>query len=189
MQLVTLALISSAMVHVTFAKVICDKSPSEPSEIPRLADCHELIEDIFAISKLEGDDQVHWSHNPGGGPGTRQLPYRFTAPSLNNDCEFLVDSLKGDQEDTFSVSDVGLRAREIAELCLQPKAGGIGTIGAEVVGPKRVMMVILLKRIPEPSGGGGLLGLLGGLNHTSVRSRLSLYGSSMYMALVKSSKS
>lgn len=181
MLLIVLALLP-ILAHMAFAKVICYKSPTSPSQIPDLTDCHELIEDIFAISKLEGDEQFRWSRKPNLGPGSRKLPYAFTAPSMNNDCEILVDTMKDDQEDMVSAYAVGLTARDIVRFCLEPKAGKGATIGAGAIGKKRVLVVALLKRIPEPLGGNGIVR---SSNRTDARWQLPGHGSSPYASLLE----
>ena len=186
MRSVAVIIVSSVFFHSTLARVVCDKSPPPFEQIPRLQDCYDLIDDIFAISKLEDDEKITWSHTPQTMLGTRKLPFHFTAPSVNNDCQFLVDSFKEDQEDMFSIYDVGLTAREVVKSCLEPKAGGVETIGAEVVGPKKVMVVVLLRKIPDPPRNIINPAIQ---NVTDRILRLPGYAASMYADLVRTSQS
>ena len=85
---------------------------------------------------------------------------------------------KDDAEDEFSIYDVGLTARDVVRTCLDVKDGEEASIGAEIVGPKRAMVVVLLRKIPEPVVGGEV-------NGTDARWRLPLQGSSTVAGLMK----
>lgn len=138
---------------LTVAEAVCHKPPVPAAQLPTLSDCHELIADISAISTLEDDEPITWSRFPSPSPGNRNLPYSFEHPSADNDCRVLVDTLKDEtKEDAFSISDVAEKAKDVVNKCLEREAP---TIGAEVVGPKRVMILLLLKKFKEPSGGLG----------------------------------
>ena len=184
MRSVLAVLFASLLINSTLAKVVCDKTPPPSEQIPRLQDCNDLIEDIFTISKLEDDEKITWSHNPTTGLGSRKLPFHFIAPSVNNDCMILVDSFKEDQEDTFSLHDVGVTASEVVKTCLEGKPGGVETIGAQIIGPKRVMVVVLLRNIPEPPG---VRVYPANRNRTGTILQLPGFPSSMYADLAKSS--
>lgn len=172
---------------IALTKVICNQPPVPPSQLPGLRGCRELIEDVFAISRLEDDEKILWSHNPPEGAGSRKLPFIFTSPSVNNDCEILVDSVKKDANDTFAVRDVGERATEIVKLCLDPEVAESPTIGAEAVGPKREIAVILLKEIPPPPVGENRMN--GSAVRTAVALQLLLEASGKYGAFLGHSTS
>ena len=155
MRLLIISLITWYL-HTTLAKVICHQPPPQPDQIPRFQDCQELIEDIFAISKLEDDEKVLWSPHDSDRPGSRKLPYIFTSPSVNNNCEVLVDAVKPDAEDIFCVHDIGVKAQGISSVCLNEESRSEPTIGADSVGPKRSIAVILVKKIPLPESVGEL---------------------------------
>lgn len=88
-----------------------------------------------------------------------------------NDCEFIIDTFAGkdDEEDTFPTLLVAQRARRIVRKCMVGGVEGRESLGAESVGPKRVVVVVLVKRIP---------GALGGLNRTGGMLEIALNGSS-----------
>lgn len=82
----------------------------------------------------------------------------------DNDCEFIVDTLPGkeEEEDTFPTLLVAQKARRIVRKCMVEGVEGRESLGAEAVGGKRVIVVVLAKRVPgvgEGEGGERLLAL------------------------------
>ena len=136
------------MTSLSSGKPHCHIPPPPPDEIPTLSDCQDLLQEISAIATLEDNDPILWSRFPPAGLGSRKLPYPFADPRPSNDCEFVVDTLyKGERyEDTFSTGEVALAAKAIWKTCLEEGVEGGRTIGAEIVGPKRVIVVLLLKK-------------------------------------------
>ena len=103
------------------------------------------------------------------------LPYHFTDPLATNDCEVVVDTLGGEEgEDTFPTMQVAQRARRVVRKCMVEGVDGRETLGAEAVGSKRVIVVVLSKKIPDGLGGDGV-----GLNRTGGMLLLGLNGSSI----------
>ena len=136
------------MTSFTSGNPLCHIPPPPPDQVPTLSDCQDLLQEITAIATLEDNDPILWSRFPPAGLGSRKLPYPFADPRPANDCEFVVDTLyKGERyEDTFSTGEVALAAKEILETCLQEGVEGVKTIGAQIVGPKRIIVVLLLKK-------------------------------------------
>ena len=136
----------------------CHIPPPPPDQIPTLSDCHDVLQEISTIATLEDNDPVLWSRFPPAGVGSRKIPFPFADPRPSNDCEFVVDALyKGERyEDTFSTAQVALAAKGILETCLQEGVEGEKTIGAQIVGPKRIIVVLLLKKSSVIRGVGGL---------------------------------
>ena len=155
------------MTSLSSGKPLCHIPPPPPDQIPTLSDCQDLLQEISAIATLEDNDPLVWSRFPPAGLGSRKLPFPFADPRPSNDCEFVVDTLyKGDRyEDTFSTGDVALAAKGVLETCLEEGVEGGKTIGAQIVGPKRIIVVLLLKK---SSSVGGVRGLhvLNGTNGT-----------------------
>ena len=179
MHFSTFGFLLTILARVALAKVVCHNPPPPQNDIPSLNDCHEHIEDLFAVSKLEDDERYFWSRDPPTGPGNRKLPYYFNTPTSQNDCQILVDTVKKDDaEDEFSIYDVGLTARDVVRTCLDVKEGEEASIGAEIVGPKRAMVVVLLRKIPEPV-------MSGRVNGTGSRWQLPLQGSRAVAGLVE----
>ena len=71
-------------------------------------------------------------------------------PSSN--CQFTVDSFDRTIQDTFPTRLVAAGAMEVIDSCLFRRSGGDPTIGAQVVGPKRGIMVIVGSKIATASG-------------------------------------
>ena len=102
--------------------------------------------------------------------GVRKLPYSFnyTDPfgSKENDCEFVVDAIVEGKEDVFPVKDVAIQGRKVVRKCMVEGVQGRETVGAEAVGPKRGIVVVLLKRLgvdaDEEEGLSGSLKVLNG---------------------------
>lgn len=91
----------------------------------------------------------------------RKLPYSFLDPLPSNDCEFVVDVLKGDGSlDVFPTKLVAEKAEEIVNWCMERGVDGAQTLGAVSVGPKKVLVVVMMRK-GWGRGGGGLVGLLG----------------------------
>ena len=136
------------MSSLSSGKPLCHIPLPPPDQIPTLSDCQDLLQEISAIATLEDNDPILWSRLPDAGLGSRKLPFPFADPRSSNDCEFVVDTLyKGDRyEDTFSTGDVALAAKAVLETCLEEGVEGGKTIGAQIVGPKRVIVVLLLKK-------------------------------------------
>ncbi|KAL6722067.1 hypothetical protein ACLMJK_001172 [Lecanora helva] len=155
MQLLLLRLLLSALSTTTIAKAVCSKPPPPDEQLPSAADCNELIKDIFAISKLEDDKKVNWSQEASETAGNRRLPYHFTNPSANNNCEVIVDAWKQDGTDTFAVRDVAIKARGVVKDCLEASESDAKSIGAQVVGDKRQVAVFVVKKVPLPTQAGG----------------------------------
>ena len=137
---------------------LCHIPPPPTDQIPTLSDCQDLLQEISAIATLEDNDPILWSRFPPAGGGSRKLPYPFADPRPSNDCEFVVDTLyKGERyEDTFSTGEVATVAKGVLETCLEAGVEGEKTIGAEIVGPKRIIVVLLLKKSSVNRGVGGL---------------------------------
>ena len=146
------------MTSLSSANPLCHIPPPPPNEIPTLSDCQDLLQEISAIATLEDNDPILWSRFPPAGVGSRKLPYPFADPRPANDCEFVVDTLyKGERyEDTFSTGEVALAAKAVLETCLEEGVEGEKTIGAQIVGPKRIIVVLLLKKSSVNLGVGGL---------------------------------
>ena len=151
MRVLLISLLLSLLPACLIAQAICSTPPPPADQLPRTADCRELIEDLSAISQLEDNEKVQWSREPAERPGTRQLPYRFSTPSVNNDCEILVDTLKESGGDVFSVHNVSVIAADVVNTCLEPGEGKEASIGAEVIGKTRSVAVFVLKKIALPT--------------------------------------
>ena len=186
MKILLLCLLFSSAT-TTLAEAVCSRPPPPAEQIPTAKDCLELVEDLFAISKLEEDEKLHWARNIPEAPGNRKLPFRFSTPSVNNNCEILVDTLKEDGGDTFSVLDVGLKAQSVVKACLEPGPSGLISVGAEVVGNTRSVAVFIVKKIPIPTQlNGDEREWTGTTSQTGLL--LPLNGTSLYRALLRSSR-
>ena len=163
-----------ALVNTSIAKAVCTKPPPPAEQIPSYVSCGELILDIFA--QLNDKEPIHWTREPTQAAGDRQLPFRFSLASAENDCEILIDALKEDGADTFSVYDAADIALNIMNVCLQTRVAEERSIGAEVIGKTKSIAVFLLKKIPSPKQNAGSNGVqTEGVNAT--RWQLPLNGS------------
>lgn len=63
----------------------------------------------------------------------------------SSDCEFIVDALYEESQDTFPTRVVAQKAEEIFQKCIERGIDGAETVGAVAVGPKHVIAVILKK--------------------------------------------
>ena len=168
-------------------KAVCSKPPPPAEQIPTAKDCLELIEDLFAIAKLEDDEKIRWARDVPEAPGNRKLPFRFNTPSVNNNCEILVDTLKEDGGDTFSVQDVGVQAQDVVKACLEPNPEGVISVGAEVIGETKSVAVFVVRKVPVPEQLIGGAGMWAGTTGQT-RWLLPLNGTGLYRALLRSSR-
>lgn len=154
-----------ALPPLSLCSPICQTPPPPASYIPNITDCHQLIEDIFAISTMQHDEPILWSRSPSAFVRNRRLPYSFTDPLATSDCEFIVDALREGSEDTFPTNLVAEQAEKIVRKCMERGVDRAETVGAAAVGPKRVIVVVLMKK-------GWMRGMAGGgvieLNVTNV---------------------
>ncbi|KAL9073067.1 MAG: hypothetical protein Q9161_003121 [Pseudevernia consocians] len=157
---------------------VCLDPPPAPSLIPHLQDCYDVIQTIFALSESEHNEPLLWSRDPPAGVRSQTLPYSFTHPTATNDCEFIVDTITGKEgeEDTFQTIQVARRARDIVRKCMVRGVDGRASLGAGVVGPKRVIVVVLSRKIPASRDGDDVVL---GLNRTEGMLLLGLNGSSI----------
>ena len=135
---------------------ICQDPPPSSSLIPTLSDCEVLVHAIFAIAGQQYDRPVHWTKHPS--EYTRgQLPKTYNFPLRRNDCEFVVNTIQDNEDDTFPTRVIAAAANRIVGLCLDEDFGGRHTIGSEVVGPKGVIAVAMRKKpVNEEMVSGGL---------------------------------
>lgn len=168
----------SFLSSLSSAEPVCLDPPPAPSSIPHLQDCYDVIQTIFALSESEHNEPLLWSRNPPAGVQSQKLPYSFTHPTATNDCEFIIDTLPGkeEEEDTFQTIQVAQRARKIVRKCMVRGVDGTESIGALVVGPKRLIVVVLSKRVPASRDG---TGVVLGLNRTEGMLLLGSNGSSI----------
>lgn len=143
---------------------VCQNPPPEPTYIPNLGDCLNLLSDIMTISRQQHDAPIIWGRDPSGFD-RRKLPYSFANPLSSNDCEFIVEALYDDIQDTFPTRLIAEAAEAIVQKCM---IDGTETLGAVTVGPKRVIAVSLSKRWWE-RGRNGRLGLLNVTNARLLR--------------------
>ena len=125
---------------------LCQYPPAPPSVVPKLSDCQHLVSTILAISRLQHDEPIHWSHHPYASDRSRKLPYSFTEPHALNDCEFVVDALYEGAQDEFPTKLIGKAAGAIVENCMERGIGGAATLGAVAVGPEQVIVVVLIRK-------------------------------------------
>lgn len=151
-----------AILPVSLTGPVCQDPPPEPTYIPNLNGCLKLVSDIMTISRQQHDVPIVWSRGPSGFDRKR-LPYTFADPLSSNDCEFIVEALFDDSQDTFPTRLIAEAAEAIVQKCM---IDGAETLGAVAVGPKRVVGVFLTKRWWERGYRDGRLGLL---NVTSAR--------------------
>lgn len=135
-----------ATLPLSLTEPVCLNPPPAASYIPNLTDCLHLVDDIFAISALQDDEPILWSRSPSAFVRNRRLPYSFIDPSATSDCEFIVDTLREGSYDTFPTKLVAEKAEEIVEKCMKRGIDGAATIGAVVVGPERVIVVVLMRK-------------------------------------------
>ena len=125
---------------------LCHNPPPVPSYIPNLDDCQTLVSAIFAISEHQHDEPILWSRHPSASVEHRKLPYSFTDPLASNDCEFIVDALHDESQDTFPTKLIGKAAAAVVEKCMEGGIDGAETLGAVAVGPKLAIAVVLTKK-------------------------------------------
>lgn len=160
----TLSLLLAAL-PLVLSDPICQNPPPPASFIPNLANCSHLVEWIYAISKLQDDEPILWSRSPTAFVRNRRLPYSFKDPLASSDCEFIVDVLRGGNQDTFPTKLVAEKAEAIVQKCMEQGIDGAETVGATAVGPKHVIAVVLArKRSMGDSLSQGLIGLNMSLN-------------------------
>lgn len=160
----------------SLAEPICQDPPPEPTYIPNLDDCLNILSDMVTISLQQHYAPIIWSRDPSG-VDRQKLPYTFADPFSSNDCEFIVEALNEDSRDTFPTRVVAEAAEAIIQKCM---IDGTKTLGAVTVGPKRVIAVVLSKRWWDRGGRDGGLGLLnvtnarllGPGNHTGLNSAM-----------------
>ncbi|KAL8904192.1 MAG: hypothetical protein Q9207_003429 [Kuettlingeria erythrocarpa] len=63
-------------------------------------------------------------------------------------CAIRIDTKKPDDEDTFPIVVVANAASLLAELCTKPDKPGLG--GLALIGPKKVIMIFVYGRDPDP---------------------------------------
>ena len=135
-----------ATLPLSLCEPICQEPPPPTSDIPNITDCHDLINDIYAASKLQGDEPILWSESPSTFVKNRKLPYSFKNLFASSDCEFIVDALLEGSQDTFPTKLIGEGAEQIVQKCMELGIDGAETVGAVAVGPKRVIAVVLTKK-------------------------------------------
>lgn len=145
---------------------ICQDPPPDSTYIPALSDCQNLVNDIFAISNMQHDEPILWSEHPPLTYRSRKLPYSFKDPLNTNDCEFVVAPFDQSDFDIFSTRLVAETASDLVERCMEQGIDGAETLGADAVGPKGVIAVVMLRRIMK---GEWTNGALDQLNVTKVR--------------------
>lgn len=163
--MLVILLLFLALLLPSLAGPICQDPPPEPTFIPNLDDCINLLSDIMTISRQQHDAPIVWSRGPSGFDRKR-LPYSFADPLSSNDCEFIVEALYDDSQDTFPTRLIAEAAEAIVQKCM---IDGTETLGAVTVGPKRVVAVFLTKRWWERGGRDGRLGLLNVTNARLLR--------------------
>ena len=144
------AILTSA--SITLANPVCHKPPPPPSYIPDLEDCLDLVHSIFSIAKLQDDAPILWSRSPPLGVRSRTLPYSFVDVFATSSCEFIVDSIGEVEDDTFPTKEIALRANEVVETCMVQVEKGGESVGASAVGPKGILALVLMRRIPRGVG-------------------------------------
>lgn len=144
-----------ATLPLSLCEPICQKPPPPASDIPNITDCHDLINDIYAASKLQGDEPILWSQSPSAFVRNRKLPYSFKNLFASSDCEFIVDALHEGSQDTFPTKLIGEGAEQVVQKCMEQGIDGAETVGAVAVGPKRVIAIVLTKRWSGSSMSGG----------------------------------
>lgn len=149
-----------ATLPLSLCEPICQKPPPHASNIPNITDCHDLINDVYAASKLQGDEPILWSQSPSAFVRNRKLPYSFKSLFASSDCEFIVDALHEGSQDTFPTKLIGEAAEQIVQKCMEQGIDGAETVGAVAVGPKRAIVVVLTKKRWNRSNmSGGTFGL------------------------------
>ena len=131
---------------LSLSEPICQNPAPPASFIPNLVDCQNLVKDIVAASILQGDEPILWSRSPSALVRNRKLPYSFKSPFAHSDCEFVVDGHHEGDQDTFPTKLVAEKAEEIVNKCMERGIDGAETVGAVVVGPKRVIVVVLMRK-------------------------------------------
>lgn len=145
---------------------LCQDPPPVPGFIPTLSDCQDLVNDIYAISTMQHDELILWSEHPTAMYRNRKLPYSFKDPFRSNDCEFIVTPVSHGEYDVFPTRLVAEGADGLVASCMEEGIHGAETVGAEIVGPKGVIAIVMLRRVTKT---GGLSAGLHPLNVTNVR--------------------
>ena len=110
-----------------------------PIEIDDCAEIFDLMQ--------EGDKTwapMHFSRDPAHG---YEVPHRWH----KNSCTVLIDFVKDEDEDTFSLGDIVQVASDILRNCVMNKAmPGLG--GKAMVGPAEKMLLVLSGKMAKAPG-------------------------------------
>ena len=137
---------------ISFPHPLCQNPPPVPRFIPTLSDCQNLVKDIYAISTMQHDEPILWSEHPSATYRSRKLPYSFKDLFDSNDCEFIVAPIDAGEYDVFPTRLVAEGANGLVESCMEQGIDGAATVGVELVGPKGVIALVMLKRLMKTGG-------------------------------------
>ena len=125
----------------------CTVPPPPASQLPDLADCLRVQNEIMNIAIREGNQPRIWARQPRAQQHGYWLPHSFSSDSLNN-CELVADGLVG-KLDIFPTRYMVSAADELIRECLIGTSPQSATLGKIVVGPRSVIE-LTLRRKTEP---------------------------------------
>ena len=132
----------------------CTVPPTPPSLLPSLPDCLMVVNAIAVITRMKRDVPQVWSRAPLLPGHGIKLPSSFSSPAESNRCEVVIDTINDDVMDTFPMNSIWSAVGVLVNECLIQHGTERPTLGTVKVGPKKVVVLRLRKKVRAGIGAG-----------------------------------